>query len=74
LKPYFLKLTFSQSLLEEGGNNKATYDVDKNELVCTVTKLNPGEHFEDLDMITKLLTPSSLDQDEELKTEGKPLI
>ena len=62
LKPYFLKLTFAQPRQDENtALNKATYDIDKQLLFCKVQKLNSGEEFSDLNMITKLLTPSSLE-------------
>ncbi len=57
LKPYLLRLHFSHPLNEEGELNKSTYDLDKGLLTCRVQKLNPGDVFEDLDLITKLLKP-----------------
>jgi len=54
VRPYYLSLTFKQ-LLQEGGEN-ARWDVDKNEMTVTIPKATPGEHFDNLDMLTELLT------------------
>lgn len=56
-KPYLLKLYFSGEVVEDG-NASANYDVDKGQFTIKVPKLNEGEQFLDLDMQTKLMTPS----------------
>ena len=59
-KPYLLKLSFPGAL-EDSEERPATavYDPDKNHgtIVCSVPKQSPGEHFEDMDMMSKLLQP-----------------
>eukprot|EP01060_Flectonema_neradi_P006420 TRINITY_DN14340_c0_g1_i1.p1 TRINITY_DN14340_c0_g1~~TRINITY_DN14340_c0_g1_i1.p1 ORF type:complete len:518 (+),score=116.48 TRINITY_DN14340_c0_g1_i1:70-1623(+) len=54
-KPYFLRLTFDQEVIEDE-RAKATFDVDKEEMKVLVPKKNPGEIFTDLDCLTKLLS------------------
>eukprot|EP00347_Sterkiella_histriomuscorum_P011257 403373145 len=61
LKPYHLKLNFSHPLSEDSASNKSAFDVDKGIMTCQIAKLNPGDIFEDLDMITKLLQDSKTD-------------
>ncbi|XP_022254832.1 protein SHQ1 homolog isoform X2 [Limulus polyphemus] len=56
-KPYFLRLTLPGEV-KENGNEKATYDAEKGTFTIKMPKMSPGEVFEGLDMITKLLTPS----------------
>lgn len=56
-KPYLLKLTFPHAFKEEDEECKATYDpfLDNGTLVATLPKLEPGQHFPDLDLTSKLL-------------------
>lgn len=54
LKPYYLRLTFSHELVENG-EEKAQYSVDTGDLVMKLPKATKGQHFEDLEMISKLL-------------------
>ena len=54
LKPYYLRLTFSHELVENG-QEKAQYSVDTGDLVMKLPKATKGQHFEDLTMISKLL-------------------
>ena len=56
LKPYSLNLTFSGQLKETGEGNKSEYDMEKNQLRCQIEKVTFGEHFENLDMVTSLLS------------------
>ncbi|XP_060574596.1 protein SHQ1 homolog [Ruditapes philippinarum] len=65
-KPYFLRLALPGKIVEDG-REKADYNADNGEFVIVVPKQTPGEHFEGLDMLTKLLeakgkkpAPSSL--------------
>ena len=53
--PYFLSLRLPAPLTENG-KERACYDVDTGDFVVYAPKLNSGQHFPDLDMITKLLT------------------
>ncbi|KAJ1909171.1 hypothetical protein IWQ60_011317, partial [Tieghemiomyces parasiticus] len=53
-RPYFLRLTFPGRLVEDD-QSKARYQVDEGELVLKVSKVVPGEHFSDLDLLSKLL-------------------
>ena len=41
----------------QNGNERAKYDFDKGSFVIEVPKLENGEHFQGLDMLTKLLAP-----------------
>jgi len=55
--------------VEETESSKGKYDSDKGIFILTVEKVNKGEHFPDLDLMTALLAPP--------KTENKlvkPLI
>ena len=54
LRPYFLRLTFRQ-LLTEDGREAATYDASAGVLSVRVPKATPGEHFDDLGMLSELL-------------------
>ncbi|GAM20005.1 hypothetical protein SAMD00019534_031800, partial [Acytostelium subglobosum LB1] len=53
-KPYFLRLTFPHRIVENG-KEKASYNVDTQEFTFQLPKETSGQHFPDLDMITKLL-------------------
>lgn len=57
-KPYLLKLTLPGELQEGEDAHRAQYDpADENgTLVVEMKKKTPGEHFIDLDLVTKLLT------------------
>ncbi|XP_076105320.1 protein SHQ1 homolog [Mytilus galloprovincialis] len=54
-KPYFLRLSLPGNIVEDG-REQAKYDADNGSFTVTVPKETPGESFEGLDMITKLLT------------------
>jgi protein SHQ1 len=54
LKPYFLRLTFRQQLVEDG-RERAEHDIVSGTLRVWLPKANAGEHFEGLDMLTELL-------------------
>ncbi|KAJ3286593.1 Hsp90 cochaperone shq1 [Borealophlyctis nickersoniae] len=63
VKPYFLRLTFpSDCTLVEDGRERAFYNIDAGEITCHLPKAVKGQHFTDLDMLTKLMAPR--------KTEG----
>ena len=63
-KPYYLRLELpasvqpSQKAITDNDDKEKSlkYDTDKNELCVPVPKKNRGEHFTNLDMLTKLLT------------------
>ncbi|XP_074646856.1 protein SHQ1 homolog [Tubulanus polymorphus] len=55
-KPYYLRLTLPGKIIENG-KESAKYEADIASYTVKVPKLNPGEYFEGLDMITKLLAP-----------------
>ena len=57
-KPYFLKLNFEQQLVQDG-RETASYNIDAGLMTCTLPKAEPEQHFDNLDMITKLLTCSA---------------
>lgn len=55
LKPYFLKLQFSQELREgDEAIQSSVYDHNTYIVTFKVKKRNAGEHFKDLDIISKL--------------------
>lgn len=68
INPYFLKLNLPKSVLEDD-NSSAKYDPSNGFLTVELTKEVPGEEFEDLDLLSKLLAPRS-----ELRNEQHPKI
>jgi hypothetical protein len=54
--PYFLRLSFLASVVEDD-QSSAVYDPASGYLTLTLTKLNRGENFPDLDLLGKLLAP-----------------
>ncbi|OMJ83152.1 hypothetical protein SteCoe_16006 [Stentor coeruleus] len=60
LKPYHLQLTFRQKIVSDG-REKLRYDVDKGEIILAIGKLNPGENFDDLGLVAKLMEPRKKD-------------
>jgi hypothetical protein len=56
INPYFLRLNFSHSLLEDD-NSSARYDPSSGYLTLTLTKATSGQEFKDLDLLAKLLAP-----------------
>ena len=55
-KPYFLRLNLPREI-EENDEAKAHFDAETNEYVITCSKVNKGEDFQGLDLITNLLQP-----------------
>ncbi|ESO89850.1 hypothetical protein LOTGIDRAFT_233998 [Lottia gigantea] len=55
-KPYFLRLNLPGDLVEDG-RESAKYEGEKGEFNIKFPKKIPGEVFEGLDLLTKLLTP-----------------
>lgn len=43
--------------IEENNSSSGSYDCEKGDFVFHFSKVNKGEHFENLDMITVLLAP-----------------
>lgn len=43
--------------IEEDDSSSCSYDCDKGFFTLTLSKVNKGEYFENLDMITTLLAP-----------------
>jgi protein SHQ1 len=56
INPYFLRLNFSNRLLEDD-ESSANYDPGSGYLTVTLTKEKKGEYFKDLDLLAKLLSP-----------------
>lgn len=54
LKPYHLKLNFP-GMIESSEKEKATYNIDKGELDIKIPKKNPGEYFENLDLVANFM-------------------
>lgn len=57
-KPYYLRLVLPGHIVEDP--TKSSFDADTGKFIFTYSKENPGENFEDLDLITKLLCPKVL--------------
>lgn len=53
-KPYYLRLNLPGRIVDDS-SRKSSYDTDSGEFTFTYAKALPGEHFKDLDLITKLL-------------------
>ncbi|KAG0290945.1 Hsp90 cochaperone shq1 [Dissophora globulifera] len=70
LKPYFLRLTFPGNVVDDE-RAKATYNVGAGDLTVILPKETPGEHFPDLDLLTKLLVRKGELPDKQIK---RPLI
>lgn len=56
VNPYYLRLNFPNSLLEDDSSS-AKYEAASGYLRITLTKEQKGQHFEDLDLLAKLLAP-----------------
>jgi protein SHQ1 len=56
VNPYFLRLNFDKRVLEDDASS-AYYDPASGYLTVTLTKEIPGEVFEGLDLLAKLLAP-----------------
>ncbi|XP_034837199.1 protein SHQ1 homolog [Maniola hyperantus] len=57
--PYFLRLRLPGRIVEND-RSKGSYTCDSGDFTLTFDKENPGEHFENLDMITNLLAPRDI--------------
>lgn len=68
-KPYYLRLNLPGPIIENDFST-SSFDSDTGEFTFTLDKVNPGEHFADLDMITKLLCPKVEVSD----SEGKKIV
>ncbi|XP_034255496.1 protein SHQ1 homolog [Thrips palmi] len=55
--PYYLRVHLSGHI-EETDASKGSYDADNGTFTICVQKVNKGEHFQDLDFLTALLTPN----------------
>ncbi|KAJ7171180.1 SHQ1 protein-domain-containing protein [Mycena filopes] len=56
INPYFLRLNFSHSILEDE-ESMAKYDPSSGYLTVALTKESKGQVFSDLDLLSKLLAP-----------------
>lgn len=56
INPYFLRLSFSDPLVEDD-RSSAVYDPASGYLTVTLSKVTKGQHFKDLDLLSKLLAP-----------------
>ena len=54
--PYFLRLNFSNALLEDD-DSSARYEPVTSKFTVTLTKAIRGQTFDDLDLLVKLLAP-----------------
>lgn len=62
VNPYFLRLNFSHPLLEDDEDSSANYDASSGTLVVNLKKAVPGQQFDDLDLLAKLLAPQKAAQ------------
>lgn len=53
-QPYFLRLTLPKELIEDG-RETSKYDISSGIVTLCIPKLVYGEHFQDLDLLTKLM-------------------
>eukprot|EP00039_Didymoeca_costata_P032711 m.38991 g.38991 ORF g.38991 m.38991 type:complete len:452 (-) comp9501_c0_seq2:113-1468(-) len=53
--PYFLRLRFDSSLIEDG-RERCQHDIDEGKFIVYLPKLNMGEEFKDLDLLNVLLS------------------
>ncbi|KAI8393944.1 SHQ1 protein-domain-containing protein [Radiomyces spectabilis] len=72
LRPYFLRLYLPGNLVEDD-DSKAVYDPSAGEFTVKISKETKGEHFQDLDLLTKLLARKGESVSAEAKGK-KPLI
>ncbi|EKM49118.1 uncharacterized protein PHACADRAFT_154682 [Phanerochaete carnosa HHB-10118-sp] len=61
ITPYYLRLNFPHAL-QEDDEASAQYDPGSGFLDVILTKALPGQHFEDLDLLAKLLAPRLAEQ------------
>ncbi|ORZ09506.1 box H/ACA snoRNP assembly protein Shq1 [Absidia repens] len=73
LRPYFLRLYFPGSIVEDD-DSKASYDPSTGQFTVCVSKETKGEHFPDLDLLTKLLARKGETSRDASSTPKKPLI
>lgn len=57
--PYFLRLRLPSRIVDND-RSKGSYTCESGDFNLTFDKKNPGEHFENLDMITSLLAPRDI--------------
>lgn len=74
LQPYSLTLTFKNQLKEAEDPAHASYNHNTYELTVKLLKQNQGELFEDLNMITELLSKRKDISDFKRKRKAKPVI
>ncbi|CEP12527.1 hypothetical protein [Parasitella parasitica] len=70
LRPYFLRLHFPGNIIEDD-SSKAVYDPSAGQFSIRIAKETKGQHFPDLDLLTKLLARTGEKTSKEPK---KPLI
>ncbi|KAJ1853438.1 hypothetical protein GGH12_005068 [Coemansia sp. RSA 1822] len=71
--PYYLRLTFPGKVIEDEDSN-AKFDAGTGDILVTLSKQTPGEHFENLDLLTSLLATRR--EQENVATNGvaRPMI
>ncbi|KIY51073.1 SHQ1-domain-containing protein [Fistulina hepatica ATCC 64428] len=65
INPYFLRLNFPHGVIEDD-NSSAKYDPASGYLTVILTKQVPGQQFEGLDLLAKLLAPRPAPRDQPL--------
>lgn len=72
LNPYYIRIRLPYPLLDDERSH-ARYDSPTECVKIKIPKLTPGQHFPDLDLTTKLLARSTVEEDIK-KSVKKPLI
>jgi protein SHQ1 len=72
LKPYFLRLTFDHEL-SNSGKDKSSLDIDSGTVTIELPKMVIGEHFDNLNMLTSLLSNPTMKPRTSLIEEIDPM-
>ncbi|KAI8881454.1 SHQ1-domain-containing protein [Backusella circina FSU 941] len=72
LRPYFLRIHFPGNIVEDE-QFKTAYDPSPGQFTIKISKVTKGEHFPDLDMLSKLLARKG-EADKDKNKDKKPLI
>lgn len=73
VRPYFLRLHLPGAVVEDG-RETCVYDIDLGIFTIKIPKLNQGEVFEGLDLLTTLLAKRKNNKNEKLSQMASPLI
>ncbi|CAL1533265.1 unnamed protein product, partial [Lymnaea stagnalis] len=68
-QPYYLRLHLP-GCIQDNEQSTSQYDVDTGQLTVRIAKQNKGEHFDGLNLLTKLLTPKKGKELPEIEVVG----